>query len=138
MVRVGIDLGDVRIGVAVSDEMGIVASPYSVITSAGWNRDIACISKIVSEVGAGEVVVGLPVNMDGTRGPRAQKAADFADRLKQALVVVPVVLWDERLSTVQASKALLEADLSRRRRREVIDKAAASLILQNYLDFVSR
>jgi putative Holliday junction resolvase len=137
LVRVGIDLGDVRIGVAVSDELGIVASPHSVITSAGWNRDVARISEIVDEVGAGEVIVGLPVNMDGTRGPRAQKATDFAQRLKEALDV-PVLLWDERLSTAQANRALLEADLSRRRRREVVDKAAASLILQNYLEFVSR
>ncbi len=137
MVRVGVDLGDVRIGVAVSDEMGIVASPHSVITSAGRNRDIAAIAKIADEVGAGEIIVGLPINMDGTHGQRAQKATDFADRLRAALEV-PVILWDERLSTVQATKALLEADLSRRRRREVIDKAAASLILQNYLDFISR
>jgi len=137
LVRVGVDLGDVRIGVAVSDEMGIVASPHSVITSAGRNRDIAAIAKIADEVGAGEIIVGLPINMDGTHGQRAQKATDFADRLRAALEV-PVILWDERLSTVQATKALLEADLSRRRRREVIDKAAASLILQNYLDFISR
>ena len=101
------------------------------------NRDIAAIAKIADEVGAGEIIVGLPINMDGTHGQRAQKATDFADRLRAALEV-PVILWDERLSTVQATKALLEADLSRRRRREVIDKAAASLILQNYLDFISR
>lgn len=137
MIRVGIDLGDVRIGVAVSDELGIVASPRCVIQSSGWINDIQRISEIVYEVGAGEVVVGLPKNMNGSIGPRAQKATEFAERLKQALDI-PVVMWDERLSTVQASKALLEADMSRRKRRGVVDKAAAALILQSYLDFKSR
>lgn len=137
MIRVGIDLGDVRIGVAVSDELGIVASPRCVIQSSGWTNDIQRISAIVSEVDAGEVVVGLPKNMDGSIGPRARKATEFAERLEQALGI-PVVMWDERLSTVQASKALLEADMSRRKRRGVVDKAAASLILQSYLDLKSR
>ncbi|MGB4336954.1 MAG: Holliday junction resolvase RuvX [Bacillota bacterium] len=137
MVRVGIDLGDSRIGIAVSDELGIVASPHSVLTSAGWNRDIENIARIVEEVGAGEVVVGLPVNMDGTHGPRAHKATEFAERLRKSLSV-PVLLWDERLSTVQATRAMLEADLSRAKRKKAVDKAAASLILQNYLDYVSR
>ena len=137
MVRVGIDLGDSRIGIAVSDELGIVASPHSVLTSAGWNRDIENIARIVEEVGAGEVVVGLPVNRDGTHGPRAHKATEFAERLRKSLSV-PVLLWDERLSTVQATRAMLEADLSRAKRKKAVDKAAASLILQNYLDYVSR
>ncbi len=133
LVRIGLDLGEARIGVAVSDELGLVASPRTVIHSKGWPSDIVRVSELVSEVGAGEVVVGLPRNMNGTLGPAAERVEEFCRRLRE-VVPVPVVTWDERLSTAQASRVLIEADLSRRRRRDVVDKTAAAIILQAYLD----
>jgi len=133
LVRIGLDVGKVRIGVAVCDELGLVASPHTVIRSKGWGNDIARVVELVSEVGAGEIVVGLPVNMNGTRGPAAARVEEFCHRLSES-VSVPVVTWDERLSTAQASRVLIEADLSRKRRRDVIDKTAAAIILQAYLD----
>ena len=133
MVRIGLDVGKARIGVAVSDELGLVASPRTVIHSKGWSSDIAHVGELVSEVGAGEIVVGLPVNMNGTLGPAAAEVEEFCRRLREC-VSVPVVTWDERLSTAQASRVLIEADLSRRRRRDVVDKTAAAIILQAYLD----
>ncbi len=136
LVRIGLDVGEARIGVAVSDELGIVALPHTVILSRGWDSDIARVGQLVSEVGAGEIVVGLPRNMNGTLGPAANQVLEFCRRLGEA-VPVQVVTWDERLSTAQASRVLIEADLSRRRRRDVIDKTAAAIILQAYLDNVS-
>ena len=133
MVRIGLDVGEARIGVAVCDELGLVASPRTVIHSRGWHSDIARVGELVSEVGAGEIVVGLPVNMNGTLGPAAARVEEFCRRLRE-FVSVPVVTWDERLSTAQASRVLIEADLSRKRRRDVVDKTAAAIILQAYLD----
>lgn len=133
MVRIGLDVGEARIGVAVSDELGLVASPRTVIHSKGWGSDIAQVGELVSEVGAGEIVVGLPVNMNGTLGLAAAGVEEFCRRLRES-VSIPVVTWDERLSTAQASRVLIEADLSRKRRRDVVDKAAAAIILQAYLD----
>ena len=135
MVRIGLDLGESRIGVSVSDELGIAAMPHTVIESRGWEKDITRIGELAKEVGACEIVVGMPRNMDGSYGPSAQRARDFCGRLQDA-VNLPVVTWDERLSTVEASKVLIEADLSRRRRREVVDKTAAAIILQGYLDWL--
>ncbi|MEA4883447.1 MAG: Holliday junction resolvase RuvX [Clostridia bacterium] len=135
MVRVGLDFGDVRIGVALSDELGLVASPLKVIPSRGWGKDAVSVAELVKEVGAGEIVIGMPRNMNGAYGASAQKVRDFCERLREA-TDVSIVAWDERLSTVQASRALLEADLPRKRRRELIDKTAAALILQNYLDYL--
>lgn len=136
MVRIGLDLGESRIGVAVSDELGIVAMPHTVIESRGWEQDITHIGELAKKIGACEIVVGMPRNMDGSYGPSAQRVRDFCGRLQDA-VDLPVVTWDERLSTVEASKVLIEADLSRRRRREVVDKTAAAIILQGYLDWLS-
>jgi len=136
LVRIGLDVGEARIGVAVSDELSLVALPRTVIPSRGWDSDMARVGELVSEVGAGEIVVGLPRNMNGTLGPAANQVLEFCRRLRE-IVPVPVVTWDERLSTAQASRVLIEADLSRKRRRDVIDKTAAAIILQAYLDNVS-
>jgi len=133
LVRIGLDVGKVRIGVAVCDELGLVASPHTVIRSKGWGNDIARLVELVSVVGAAENKEGLPVNMNGTHGPAAARVEEFCHRLSES-VSVPVVTWDERLSTAQASRVLIEADLSRKRRRDVIDKTAAAIILQAYLD----
>jgi len=131
----GLDVGEKRIGVAVSDPMGWTAQGLEVIISKGsYEADINRIREIVQEYGVGRVVVGLPKNMDGSSGPQAGRVKIFAGRLSEALGL-PVELWDERLSTVAAEKLLIEADLSRARRRQVVDKMAAALILQGYLDY---
>jgi putative Holliday junction resolvase len=129
----GLDVGDVRIGVAVSDSLGWTAQALKVITRAELAKDLAEIKQIIGEYDVEELVVGLPKNMDGTLGSRAEKTMAFVDELKSE-IDLPIVLWDERLSTVSATKALLEADLSRRKRKEVVDKIAAVIILQGYLD----
>jgi putative Holliday junction resolvase len=134
----GLDLGDKRIGVALSDPMGWTAQGLDVITSAGGVKsDIRRIKEIADKHEVEKVVVGLPLNMDGSSGPRAEKARDFADRLARVLDL-PVEMWDERLTTAEAERLLVEADMRRAKRRQVIDKMAAVLILQNYLDAASR
>jgi len=133
----GIDLGDKKIGVALSDEMGWTAQGLGVIRSSGsTTEDIKRIKELVLENKAEKIVVGLPRNMDGSPGPRTEKARDFAGRLAKALNL-PVEMWDERLTTVAAEKLLIKADMSRAKRRQVIDKIAAAIILQNYLDSLS-
>lgn len=130
----GIDLGDKKIGVALSDEMGWTAQGLTVIMSGGGvAEDIIRIKELALENKVEKIVVGLPRNMDGSTGPRAAKAREFARRLEKSFGL-PVEMWDERLSTVAAEKLLIKADLRRAKRRQVIDKIAAALILQNYLD----
>ncbi len=130
----GLDLGDKRIGVALSDPLGWTAQGLAVIAGAGGTRsDLRRIKELAAKHEVEKVVVGLPLNMDGSAGPRAEKARLFAERLAGALGM-PVVLWDERLTTAQAERLLIEADMKRAGRRKVIDKMAAVLILQNYLD----
>lgn len=130
----GLDLGDKKIGVALSDPLGWTAQGLEVIPSTGSaSEDIKKIKEIARQYGVERVVVGLPRNMDGSPGPRAEMARDFAGRLAKALGL-PVEMWDERLTTAAAERLLIEADLSRARRRQVIDKMAAALILQSYLD----
>jgi putative Holliday junction resolvase len=129
----GLDYGDRRIGVAVSDELGWTASGIATIERTEDGEDLRRIAELVERYGAEAVVVGLPVNMNGTLGPRAEICMAFADRLRQTLSV-PVHLWDERLTTVSAERTLIEADVSRRKRRQVVDRMAAALLLQHYLD----
>lgn len=134
MMRIlGIDLGDKKIGLALSDPMGWTAQGLGVIASKGLDADIAAIKEYIDRHEVEKVVIGLPLNMDGSSGPRAEKAKAFASRLEKKLKV-PVAMTDERLTTVAAEKLLIEADLSRNKRRKVIDKMAAVIILQNYLD----
>lgn len=129
----GLDLGTKTIGVAVSDGLRQVASPLTVIRRRKFTLDAADLMRIVTERGLAGLVLGLPRNMDGTEGPRAQSTRAFARNLS-ALTPLPITFWDERLSTVAAERALLEADTSRRRRAEVIDQVAAGYILQGALD----
>ena len=134
----GLDLGDKKIGVALSDPLGWTAQGLEVIPSKGSTEDdIKKIQEVARQYGVERVVVGLPRNMDGSPGPRAKKAREFAGRLAKILDL-PVDMWDERLTTVAAERILIEADLSRARRRQVVDKMAAVLILQSYLDSRSR
>lgn len=128
-----LDVGSKRIGLAVSDELGFIAQALKTLDTKGRQRDIDSIVRIVNEMDVSEIVVGMPYNMDGSEGPQAQKVLEFADQLSRA-TTVPVLKWDERMSTVVAERILLEADLSRLKRRKVIDKVAAAIILQGYLD----
>jgi len=130
----GLDVGDARIGVAVSDETATLATAIDTIQCIGPKKDARAIAGLVAEHRVGEVVFGLPRNMDGSVGPQAQKVLDFAERIKRH-VAVPVVAWDERLTTVMANRAMVEAGASREQRRHNVDRVAAVLILQNYLDY---
>ena len=130
----GLDIGRVRIGVALSDPLGDFAQGIDVLDAGkDW---MSLVRDMVRERWVGAVVVGVPVNTDGSRGPEAERVLGIIGKLREAIrdENVEVVPWDERFSTVQAERALLEGDLSRRRRRSVIDKVAASLILQSYLE----
>jgi putative Holliday junction resolvase len=133
MKILGLDGGEKTIGVAVSDELGWTAQPVATLRRAGLARDLEALGEIAREHGVAEVVVGHPLNMDGSAGPSARAAEAFAEEVGDALGL-PVHLWDERLSTVAAERVLLEADLSRQKRRKVIDRLAAAFILQGYLD----
>jgi len=134
MRYLGLDVGDRRIGVALSDETGTLASALLTYERVGPRKDLKAIGQLVRERGAGEVVVGLPRRLDGELGPQAQKVVAFMDALRP-VVGVPVVPWDERFTSVVAQQALIEAGVSRRDRKAVIDKVSATLILQNYLDY---
>lgn len=129
----GLDLGDKTIGVAVSDGLLSVASPLQTIRRTKFTVDAAALLDILQARRIGGIVLGLPRNMDGTEGPRCQSTRAFARNLSR-LTEVPITFWDERLSTVAAERALLEADTSRKRRSEVIDHVAAGYILQGALD----
>lgn len=129
----GLDLGEKTIGVAVSDLMRGIATPLLTIRRVKFTDDAAALMKIIAERRIAGLILGLPRNMDGSEGPRAQATRAFARNLSR-LTPLPIGFWDERLSTVAAERALLEADTSRKRRKEVIDHVAAGYILQGVLD----
>ena len=129
----GLDLGTVTIGVALSDLRRQVATPVEVIRREKFTLDAARLLALLTARGAFGIVLGLPLNMDGSSGPRVQATQAFARNLEK-LTPLPICYWDERLSTVAAERALLEADTSRKRRKEVIDQVAAGYILQGALD----
>ena len=129
----GLDFGTKTIGVAVSDGLARVASPLRTVKRSKFTQDAAALLTVVAERGIGGIVLGLPRNMDGSEGPRCQSTRAFARNLA-GLTDLPIGFWDERLSTVAAERALLEADTSRKRRAEVIDHVAAGVILQGALD----
>ncbi|ALS27048.1 Holliday junction resolvase RuvX [Paenibacillus cisolokensis] len=133
MKWMGLDYGDRNIGVAVSDAFGWTAQGVTVVERRRDGSEFERIAELVREHEIGEVVVGLPKNMNGTVGPRGEICIAFAEQLRQKLKL-PVHLWDERLTTVAAERTLLEADISRKKRKRVVDKMAAALILQNFLD----
>jgi len=129
----GLDLGDKTIGVAVSDLRRMVATPSETIRRVKFTEDAARLLDILRQREVHGIILGLPLNMDGTTGPRVQSTQAFARNLAR-LTDLPIAFWDERLSTVAAERALLEADTSRKRRKEVIDAVAAGYILQGALD----
>ena len=127
-----LDIGDARIGVAVSDPAGIIASPVDVIHRVGWGPDTKKILAYCNQYQTNRIVSGLPLNMDGTEGFQAEKVRAFCAQLEKA--GLQVCFQDERLSTVTAEDALIEGGVSRNGRRQVVDKIAASVILQQWLD----
>jgi len=129
----GLDLGTVTIGLAVSDTSRRVAAPLRTLRRTKFTADAAEVLALATARAIGGLVIGLPRNMDGSEGPRAQATRAFARNLAR-LTPLPIAFWDERLSTVAAERALLEADTSRKRRAEVIDHVAAAYILQGLLD----
>lgn len=129
-----IDLGEVRVGLALSDELGITAQPAGFLERKGIRRNLEAIRRIVLERNVERIVVGHPLLLSGETGARAADAESFASQLRQALSGIPVELWDERLTTVEAERVLISGNVKRRRRREVIDSLAAVLILQGYLE----
>jgi putative Holliday junction resolvase len=129
----GLDYGERRIGVALSDPLGITAQPLLTLQRTALDADLQALAGLARDHDVRRVVIGLPLSLDGTRGERVRKTEEFAARLGKR-TGLPVESWDERLTSVQAERALLEADLSRKRRRDVIDMTAAVLILQGWLD----
>ncbi len=137
MKILGLDIGEKRIGIAISDELGYSAQGMRVLNRNGIEDDLALLRELIKETEATEVVVGLPKNMDGSLGESAQKILSFAKQIEEFLSI-PVILWDERWTTAEATRLLVEADISRSKRRKVVDKLAAVLILQGYLDSLDR
>jgi putative Holliday junction resolvase len=133
----GLDLGTKTIGVAASDPDRRVAAPVETIARRRFNLDAKRILELAAERNAAGFVLGLPINMDGSEGPRAQSTRAFARNLAQ-LTALPIALWDERLSTAAVERALIEADASRAKRKAVIDQHAATFILQGALDRLAR
>lgn len=129
----GLDVGDKTIGVAVSDLLGLTAQGVETIKRTGNKVAINRLRELISEKNVTKLVVGLPKNMNGTLGPQGEKVLSFVDKIKDK-IDIEVVLWDERLTTVAAEKMLISADVSRKKRKKVIDKIAAVYILQGYLD----
>jgi putative Holliday junction resolvase len=132
-----LDVGDKTIGVAASDPLLLTAQGIEVIRRTSPARDFGRLSEIITEYEVEIIVVGLPKNMNGTIGPRGELMKLFATNLQEMFPEVKVNLWDERLSTVAANKALIASDVSRAKRKKVIDKMAAVFILQGYLDSLS-
>lgn len=129
----GLDVGTKTIGVAVSDVLRRIASPLETIRRSRFQADAARLLDLAREHEASAIVIGFPLNMDGSEGPRVQSTRAFARNLS-ALTEVPIAFWDERLSTAAAERAMLEADMSRARRAALVDRLAASYILQGALD----
>jgi putative holliday junction resolvase len=129
----GLDVGSHTIGVAVSDELGLTAQGLETIRRKSVAQDLQELTRVVTKYQVSKIVVGLPMNMNGTLGSQAEKVLEWKKTLEKHFAL-PVETWDERLSTVGATRVLLEADVSRKKRKQSVDKIAAVLILQGYLD----
>lgn len=131
-----LDVGEKTIGLALSDTLRRVASPYDTIRRGKFAKDAESLQRIIKEQNVGGLVIGYPVNMDGSKGPRTQSTRTFAANLGK-LIGLPMLLWDERMTTMAVERVMLGADLSRKRRGELVDKLAASYMLQGFLDSIS-
>ena len=132
----GLDLGDRTIGVAVCDPLGYTAQGITTIRRKKEETDIEELKKICAQYNVEKIVLGLPKNMNGTVGPQGEKAKEFGEKIK-GILNLDIILWDERLTTVAATRAMLEADMSRSKRKSIVDKVAATYILQGYLDSIT-
>lgn len=128
-----LDPGTVRIGVALSDELKMIASPLDFIPAEPMEKFQATLLSLVREKEVGQIVVGMPRNMDGSYGPAAEKVRAFIDTLRET-VPVPIRTWDERLTSAQANRVLIEGNVRRQDRKQLVDKTAAAILLQSYLD----
>ena len=133
----GLDVGTKTVGLALSDVTRSIATPYHTLRRTKFTKDAEAIREVIEQNGVGGLVIGLPLNLDGSEGPRAQSTRAFARNLARH-VAVPIAFWDERLSTAAVERHLIEADASRKRRAEVIDRMAAAYILQGALDRLRR
>lgn len=133
----GLDLGTKTIGIAVSDALRMTATPLETIKRTKFGKDANEIDRLIADNNPVGIVLGLPLNMDGSEGPRAQSTRAFARNLS-ARISIPITFWDERLSTSAVTRTLIEADVSRAKRAKVVDKLAASFILQGALDRLRR
>lgn len=134
----GLDVGDKTIGVALSDPLGWTAQGLETIQRIGIKKDLQKLEDIIKKYSVNKIVVGLPKNMNGTIGPQGQKVLEFNERLGKRFGDIEIIQWDERLTTAAAERTLIEADVGRKKRKEVIDKMAATYILQGYLDSTSK
>lgn len=134
----GLDVGDRTVGVAASDLLLMTAQGVETIRRETLEKDLARLGELMREYDAVRLVVGLPRNMNGTEGDRCEIVRAFAEEVKKALPEADIIFWDERLSTVAAAKSLIQADVSRKKRKKVIDKMAAVFILQGYLDSLAK
>ncbi|MBF8984781.1 Holliday junction resolvase RuvX [Lutibacter sp. B2] len=137
MRSMGLDVGDKTIGIAVSDAMSLIAQGLETIRRTNQKADYKRIGEIIQDKTITKIIVGLPKNMNGTIGPQGEKTLKFAEGLKNRFKV-EILMWDERLTTVSAERTLISADVSRQKRKKVIDMVAATYILQSYLDGQNR
>ncbi|WP_395020677.1 Holliday junction resolvase RuvX [Dongia sp.] len=133
----GLDLGEKTIGIAIGDPGHLVASPLTTIRRSKFTKDATELLRILDERQIGGLIIGLPLNMDGTEGPRCQSVRQFALNLKP-MRDLPIAFWDERMSTMAVTRGMIEADLSRAKRAKVVDQSAAAFILQGALDSLHR
>jgi putative Holliday junction resolvase len=131
-----LDHGTVRIGVAVSDELKMIALPLEFIPAEPLGGVVTRIGQLLQEKEVEQIVVGMPRNMDGTYGPAAEKVRGFVEQLR-SITSVPIRLWDERLTSTQANRILIQGNVSRKNRKKVVDQTAAAILLQSYLDTLS-
>jgi len=129
----GLDAGETTIGLALSDHSRMIASPHSTIERKKFTKDMEALQAVIAAHSVCGLVIGYPVNMDGSLGPRTQSTRTFVSNLKKQ-ISLPMLLWDERMSTMAVERVMLDADLSRARRAELVDKLAASYMLQGMLD----
>ena len=134
MRKLGLDFGDARIGLALSDPLGIFATGLETYHRKNLDADLKHIANLIQEKQVDTVVAGLPINMDGSMGPRVDKTKEFCEKLQEVCEGIVIEYLDERLTTVAAEKMLIEADVRREDRKKVIDKVAATIILQSFLD----
>ncbi len=133
----GLDVGEVRIGIALSDETGLIAQGLATLERASWKRDLAYLAHTAKKHEVNQFVIGNPLNLDGSSGQQAERTVDFASRLRET-TRLPVVLWDERFTSLSAERTLIEGGVRRKKRKKVIDRMAATIMLQSYLDSQNR